>query len=90
VAAARDPRTTQERNPIVQINGTTLTKRQKALVSGALLREQTRVADAMRVIDMTTVQPNARDQVAGLLIFTIDELTTLIALINDDHEEAAK
>lgn len=74
----------------MQINGTTLTKRQKALVSGALLREQTRVADAMRVIDMTTVQPNARDQVAGLLLFTIDEITTLIALINDDHEEAAK
>lgn len=74
----------------MQINGTTLTKRQKALVSGALLREQTRVADAMRVIDMTTVQPKARDQVAGLLIFTIDEITTLIALINDDHEEATK
>lgn len=74
----------------MQINGTTLTKRQKALVSGALLREQTRVADAMRVIDMTTVQPNARDQVAGLLIFTIDEITTLIALINDDTEEATK
>lgn len=74
----------------MQINGTTLTKRQKALVSGALLREQTRVADAMRVIDMTTVQPNARDQVAGLLLFTIDEITTLIALINDDTEEATK
>lgn len=74
----------------MQINGTTLTKRQKALVSGALLREQTRVADAMRVIDMTTVQPKARDQVAGLLLFTIDELTTLIALINDDTEEPAK
>lgn len=74
----------------MQINGTTLTKRQKALVNGALLREQTRVADAMRVIDMTTVQPNARDQVAGLLLFTIDEITTLIALINDDTEEHAK
>ncbi len=74
----------------MQINGTTLTKRQKALISGALLREQTRVADAMRVIDMTTVQPNARDQVAGLLLFTIDEITTLIALINDDTEEATK
>lgn len=74
----------------MQINGTTLTKRQKALVSGALLREQTRVADAMRVIDMTTVQPKARDQVAGLLLFTIDEITTLIALINDDTEEPAK
>lgn len=74
----------------MQINGTTLTKRQKALISGALLREQTRVADAMRVIDMTTVQPQARDQVAGLLLFTIDEITTLIALINDDTEEATK
>lgn len=74
----------------MQINGTTLTKRQKALISGALLREQTRVADAMRVIDMTTVQPKARDQVAGLLLFTIDEITTLIALINDDTEEATK
>ena len=74
----------------MQINGTTLTKRQKALISGALLREQTRVADAMRVIDMTTIQPNARDQVAGLLLFTIDEITTLIALINDDTEEATK
>lgn len=74
----------------MQINGTTLTKRQKALVSGALLREQIRVADAMRVIDMTTVQPNARDQVAGLLLFTIDEITTLIALINDDNEEPTK
>lgn len=74
----------------MQINGTTITKRQKALISGALLREQTRVADAMRVIDMTTVQPNARDQVAGLLLFTIDEITTLIALINDDTEESTK
>lgn len=74
----------------MQINGTTLTKRQKALISGALLREQTRVADAMRVIDMTTVQPNARDQVAGLLLFTIDEITTMIALINDDTEEPTK
>lgn len=74
----------------MQINGTTLTKRQKALIGGALLREQARVSDAMRVIDMTTVQPKARDQVAGLLIFTIDELTTLIALINDDQEGAGK
>lgn len=74
----------------MQINGTTLTKRQKALIGGALLREQARVSDAMRVIDMTTVQPTARDQVAGLLIFTIDELTTLIALINDDQEGAGK
>lgn len=74
----------------MQINGTTLTKRQKALISGALLREQTRATDAMRIIDMTAVHPQARDHVAGLLLFTIDEITTLIALINDDTEEATK
>lgn len=74
----------------MQINGITLTKRQKALIGGALLREQTRATDAMRVIDMTAVHPKARDHVSGALILTIDELAALIALINDDTEEAAK
>ena len=74
----------------MQINGTTLNKRQKALIGGALLREQTRATDAMRVIDMTAVHPNARDHVSGALILTIDEISHLIALINDDTEEAAK
>lgn len=41
----------------MQINGTTLNKRQKALIGGALLREQTRATDAMRIIDMTAVHP---------------------------------
>lgn len=74
----------------MQINGTTLTKRQKALIGGALLREQTRATDAMRVIDMTAVHPKARDHVAGALILTIDEISNLIDLINDDTEEPAK
>jgi hypothetical protein len=70
----------------VQINGTTLTKRQKALIGGALLREQTRATDAMRIIDMTAVHPKAREHVAGALILTIDEISNLIALINEDQE----
>lgn len=74
----------------MQINGTTLTKHQKALIGGALLREQTRATYAMRVIDMTAVHPKARDHVSGVLILTIDEISALIALINDDTEEAAK
>lgn len=74
----------------MQINGITLSKRQKALIGGALLREQTRATDAMRVIDMTAVHPKARDHVSGALILTIDEISALIALINDDTEEAAK
>lgn len=75
----------------MQINGITLNKRQKALIGGALLREQTRATDAMRIIDVTeAVHPKARDHVSGALILTIDEISHLIALINDDTEEAAK
>lgn len=70
----------------MQINGNTLTKRQKHLIAGALLREQTRATDAMRIIDMTAVHPKARDHVAGALILTIDEISNLIALINEDQE----
>ena len=70
----------------MQINGITLSKRQKALIGGALLREQTRATDAMRIIDMTAVHPQARDHVAGALILTIDEISSLIGLINEDQE----
>lgn len=70
----------------MQINGTTLTKRQKALIGGALLREQTRATDAMRIIDMTAVHPKARDHVSDALILTIDEISNLIDLINNDQE----
>lgn len=70
----------------MQINGTTLTKRQKALIGGALLREQTRATDAMRIIDMTAVHTKARDHVSGALILAIDEISNLIDLINHDQE----
>ena len=70
----------------MQINGTTLSKRQKALIGGALLREQTRATDAMRIIDMPAVHPQARDHVSGALILTIDEISNLIDLINHDQE----
>ena len=70
----------------MQINGTTLTKRQKALIGGALLREQTRATDAMRIIDMAAVHPKARDHVSGALILAIDEISNLIDLINHDQE----
>lgn len=71
----------------MQINGTTLTKRQKALIGGALLREQTRATDAMRLLDVTeAVHPKARDHVAGAITLTIDEISNLIDLINHDQE----
>lgn len=70
----------------MQINGTPLTERQKALVSGALLREQTRATDAMRIIDNTAAAPEAIEHVSRALIFTIDEISNLIGLINEDQE----
>ena len=72
----------------MQINGTTLTKRQKALIGGALLREQTRVTDAMRIIDQAVDDPQASERVYDALLVTIDEITNLINLIHNDQEAA--
>jgi len=72
----------------VQINGTTLTKRQKALIGGALLREQTRVTDAIRLIDQDVDDTQASERVYDALLVTIDEITNLITLINRDKEAA--
>lgn len=70
----------------MQINGTTLTPRQAHLVRDALRREQARTLDTMRMLDMHAANPKAREHVAGALILTIDEISNLIALINDDQE----
>ena len=72
----------------MQINGTTLTKRQKTLIGGALLREQTRVTDAMRLIDQAVDDTQASERVYDALLVTIDEITNLITLINRDKEAA--
>lgn len=74
----------------MQINGNTLTKRQKALIGGALLREQARATDAMRIIETTEAAPEAVEHVSRAVFFTIKEISNLIALINDDTEEPAK
>lgn len=70
----------------MQINGTTLTPRQAHLVRAALHREQTRVLDAMRMLDMPAVHPKARDHISGAFTLTIDEIGTLIDLT---HQEGA-
>lgn len=72
----------------MQINGTTLTKRQKALIGGALLREQTRATDAMRIIEMTEAAPEAVEHVSRAVFFTIKEINTLISMLNNDQEAA--
>lgn len=72
----------------MQINRITLSKRQKALISGALLREQTRVTDAIRLIDQDVDDTQASERVYDALLVTIDEITNLITLINRDKEAA--
>lgn len=74
----------------MQINGTTLTSRQAHLVRAALYREQARTLDAMRMLDMPAVDPKARYNVFGAITLVFNEILTLIDLINDDTEEAAK
>ena len=74
----------------MQINGITLTSRQAHLVRAALHREQARVLDAMRMLDMPAVDPKARYNVFGALTLVFNEIIALMGLINDDTEEAAK
>lgn len=72
----------------MQINGTTLTPRKARLVRDALRREQARIFDAMRMLDVPAVDPNARDHVSEAIILASNEITTLIFLIHDDQEAA--
>lgn len=71
----------------MQINGTTLTKRQKALIGGALHREQVRILDTMRVLNMPDVDPKAHANVSAALTLTLNEILTLIFLIHDENEQ---
>ena len=68
----------------MQINGTTLNERQSHIVRTALIREQGRVLDAMRMLDMPAVNPKARDHISGALVLTIDEIGNLIDLTTDE------
>ena len=72
----------------MQINGITIGKRQKALIGGALLREQTRATDAMRIIETTAAAPEAIEHVSRSVFFTIKEISTLIGMLNEDQEAA--
>lgn len=74
----------------MQINGTTLNERQAHLVRAALHREQGRVLDAMRMLDMPAVNPKARDHISGAFTLTIDEIGNLIDLTHADQEGADK
>lgn len=71
----------------MQINGTTLTKRQKALIRGALLREHARVTDLMRSLYQANLDHETRARAATAILALTDEIAALMNLINEDQKE---
>lgn len=70
----------------MQTNNTTLTKRQKHIISSALTREHERATDAMRILYQANTPSEARATSTTALLHLTDEITTLINLINNDQE----
>lgn len=70
----------------MQINGTTLTKRQKALVRVALTREHARITDSMRILYQANLDHDTRARATTAILALTDEITTLMNLTNEDKE----
>lgn len=71
----------------MQINGTTLTKRQKALIRGALLREHERVTDSMRILYQANLDHDTRARATTAILALTEEIVTLMNLTNEDQKE---
>ena len=70
----------------MQINSTTLTKRQKTLVRVALTREHERATDTMRILYQANLDHDTRARATTAILALTDEITTLMNLINEDKE----
>ena len=70
----------------MQINGTTLSKRQKTLVRVAVLREHERATDSMRILYQANLDHDTRARATTAILALTDEITTLMNLINEDQE----
>ena len=70
----------------MQINGTTLSKRQKTLVRVALTREHERATDSMRILYQANLDHDTRARATTAILALTDEITTLMNLINEDQE----
>lgn len=70
----------------MQINGTTLTKRQKRIISSALAKEHARATDSMRILYLTDLDSDTRAHATTAILALTDEITTLMNLINEDQE----
>lgn len=72
----------------MQINGTTLTRRQKTLVRVALTKEHERVTDTMRILYQANLDSDTRARATTAILALTDEITTLMNLINEDQKES--
>lgn len=70
----------------MQINGTTTTKRQRRIVSGALTKEHARATDSMRILYLTDLDSDTRARATTAILALTDEIATLMNLINEDQE----
>lgn len=70
----------------MQINGTTLSKRQKTLVRVALTREHERATDSMRILYEANLDHDTRARAATAILALTDDIVTLMNLINEDQE----
>lgn len=71
----------------MQINDITLSKRQKTLIRGALLREHERVTDSMRILYQADIDSDTRARATTAILALTDEITTLMNLTNEDQKE---
>ena len=71
----------------MQINDITLSKRQKALVRVALLREHERATDTMRILYQADIDSDTRARATTAILALTDEITTLMNLTNENQKE---
>lgn len=71
----------------MQINGITLTKRQKTLIRGALLREHARVTDSMRSLYQADLDHDTRAKATTAILALTDEIVALMNITNEDQKE---
>lgn len=70
----------------MQINGTSITRRQRRIIIGALTREHTRATDSMRILYQANLDHDTRARATTAILALTDEITTLMNLINEDKE----
>lgn len=70
----------------MQIHNTTLTRRQRRIISGTLTKEYARATDAMRILYLTDLDSDTRARATTAILALTDEITTLMNLINEDQE----